>query len=63
MQQEWERGGEERNGYRILVGKTERKGHLGDQVVEGWIILKWILERYDKEKKWAGITIFNREHY
>jgi hypothetical protein len=31
--------GERRNAYRILVGKPE------DQDVDGWTMLKWILER------------------
>jgi hypothetical protein len=39
------RMGERRNAYRILVGKPEGKNHLGDQDVDGWTILKWILER------------------
>jgi hypothetical protein len=37
--------GEERNAYRILVGKPEGKRSLSDQDVGGWIILKLILER------------------
>jgi hypothetical protein len=36
---------EKRNAYRILVRKPEGKNHLEDQDVDGWIILKWILER------------------
>jgi hypothetical protein len=39
--------GEERNAYRILVGKPEGKYHWEDQDVGGWTILKWILERHD----------------
>jgi hypothetical protein len=39
------RMGERRNAYRILVGKPEGKNHLEDQDVDGWTILKWILER------------------
>jgi hypothetical protein len=42
--------GEWRNAYRILVGKPDGKRPLGrdhweDQDVDGWTILKWILER------------------
>jgi hypothetical protein len=34
-----------RNEYRILVGKPEGKRPLGEgQDVSGWTILKWILE-------------------
>jgi hypothetical protein len=34
--------GEKRNAYRLLVG-----GHYEDQYVGGWIILGWILYRWD----------------
>jgi hypothetical protein len=46
---------EERNTYRLLVGKPERKRPLGDQDVCGWIILGWILERWD-EVMWTGLV-------
>jgi hypothetical protein len=36
---------EERNAYRVLVGKPEGSNHWEDQGVDGWTILKWILER------------------
>jgi hypothetical protein len=39
------RMGARRNAYRILVRKPEGKNHLEDQDVDGWTILKWILER------------------
>jgi hypothetical protein len=39
------RMGEKRNAYRILVGKPEGRDHWEDQDVDGWTILKWILER------------------
>jgi hypothetical protein len=35
--------GEERNAYKILVGKPEGNYHWEDQGVGGWTILKWIL--------------------
>jgi hypothetical protein len=37
--------GEKRNAYRILVRIQKEKGHWEDQDVNGWTILKWILER------------------
>jgi hypothetical protein len=39
------RMGEQRNAYRILVGKPEGRSNWEDQDVGGWTILKWILER------------------
>jgi len=39
--------GERRGVYRVLVGKPEGKNHLGDPVVEGRIILKWIFRKWD----------------
>jgi hypothetical protein len=39
------RMGERRNAYRILVGNPEGRNHWEDQNVDGWTILKWILER------------------
>jgi hypothetical protein len=33
--------GEERNTYRIVVGKPVGKRPLEDQDISGWIILKW----------------------
>jgi hypothetical protein len=39
--------GEKRNAYRFLVGKLQGKSHQEDQGTGGWIILLWILERWD----------------
>ena len=39
--------GERRGAYRILVGKPEGKNHLGDPVVDGRIILRWIFRKWD----------------
>jgi hypothetical protein len=47
MGMECSTNGEKSNAYRILVGKPEGKNHYEDQNVDGWIILKKILERYD----------------
>ena len=33
--------------YKILVGKSEGKNHWGDQDVDGRIILRWILRKWD----------------
>jgi hypothetical protein len=37
-----------RNANTVLVGKAERKSrhHLGDQVLDGRIILKWIIDSW-----------------
>jgi hypothetical protein len=43
--------GVERNAYKILVGKPERKDLLEDQDVGRWTILKWILDRME----WCGL--------
>jgi hypothetical protein len=37
--------GDKMNSYRILVGKPEGMRPLEDLDVDGWIILKWVLER------------------
>jgi hypothetical protein len=39
-------GGGGRNACRILVGKPEGRRPLGRPRHRGWIILKWILERW-----------------
>jgi hypothetical protein len=33
--------------YRALVGKSEGRRPLEDLGVDGWIILKWILQKWD----------------
>jgi hypothetical protein len=38
--------GKMRNGYKISVGKPERKYHLKDLSINGRIILEWILGKY-----------------
>ena len=42
-----ERMGEEREMYRVLVGKPEERNHWGDLGVDGWIILGWISRRWN----------------
>jgi hypothetical protein len=38
----------------VLVGKLEGKRLLGDLGVDGWIILRWISERWDVGI-WTGL--------
>ena len=47
--------GERRDVYRVLVGKPEGKGDLGDPVVDGEIILRWIFRKWDVGV-WTGST-------
>jgi len=39
------RMGEEREVYRVLLGKRREGDHWGDLGVDGWIILGWISRR------------------
>ena len=39
--------GERRGVYRVLVGKSEGKNHLGDPGVDGRIKLRWIFRKWD----------------
>jgi hypothetical protein len=39
--------GEEREPYKVLVGKPEGKRPLGVLGVDGWIVLGWISRRWD----------------
>ena len=41
---------EGRGVHKVLVGKPEGKNHWGDQDVDGRIILRWIL------RKWEGVV-------
>ena len=41
---------EERSVHKVLVGKPEGKRPLGDQDLEGRIILRWIF------RKWEGVV-------
>ena len=46
--------GEEREVYRVLLGKPEGRRSLGDLGVDGWIILGWIPRRWDVGI-WTGL--------
>jgi hypothetical protein len=39
--------GDRRGAYRVLVRNPRERGHLEDPGVDGRIILKWILEKWD----------------
>jgi hypothetical protein len=45
--------GEKGNVYRFAVGKLEGMGHLEDTGIDGTIILKWFINKYD-ERGWSG---------
>jgi len=42
--------GEEKGGYRVLVGKREVKTPLGGRGMDGGIILRWMFRKWD----WGG---------
>ena len=41
------RMGERRGVYRVLVGKSEGKSHLGDPSIDGRTIIRWIFRKWD----------------
>jgi hypothetical protein len=47
------RMGKTRVVYRVLVGKPEGKNYLGDPVVDGKTILRWIFRKWDV-RIWTG---------
>jgi hypothetical protein len=51
--------GESRGAYRVLVGKPEGRRPLGRRGVDGRIILKWILEKWDGGMDWI-VFVQNR---
>ena len=48
--------GERRGAFRVLVGKLEGRNHLKDQGVDGRMILKWILEKWDGGMDWFDLA-------
>jgi hypothetical protein len=46
--------GGRRGAYRIMVRKPEGKNHLGDPVLDGRIILKWIFKKW--HGAWTGLS-------
>ena len=44
--------GARRGACRVLVGKHEGRDHLEDLVIDGRIVLKWILEMWDGGMDW-----------
>jgi hypothetical protein len=48
--------GEKRGAYRILVGRPEGGDHLGDPGIDGRIILKWILKKWDGGMHWIELA-------
>jgi hypothetical protein len=47
------RMGERRGIYRVLVGNLRERDHVGDPGVDGRIILRWIIRKWDVEV-WTG---------
>jgi len=48
------RMGEERGLCKVLLGKPEGRRPMGDLVVDGWIILRWISRKWDVGI-WTGL--------
>ena len=48
--------GERRGVYRVLVGKTGERDHLGDAGVDGRIILRWIFRKGCGDIDWIELT-------
>jgi hypothetical protein len=41
--------------YRFVVGNLKERDHLEDLVSDVWIILKWILKKYNG-RTWTGFV-------
>jgi len=48
--------GERRGAYSILMGKPEERVHLEDPGVDGRIILKYILKKWDGAMGWINLA-------
>jgi hypothetical protein len=47
--------GETKGVNRVLMGNLKERDHLGDPVVDGRIILKWIFTKWDVGV-WTGLS-------
>jgi hypothetical protein len=45
-----------RDAYRVLVGKPEGFYHLEEPGIDGTILLKWIVEKWDG-RAWTGLIL------
>jgi hypothetical protein len=48
--------GERSGAYTVLVGKPQRRDHLDDPDVDGRIILKWILRKWNGDMDWTQLA-------
>ena len=44
-----------RGGYRVSVRKSDEKNHLEDTDVDGRIILRWFLRKWDGGMNWIEL--------
>jgi hypothetical protein len=51
--------GARRGAYRVLVGKPEGSNHLKDLGIDGWIILKRILEKLVGVIDWTDLAQYS----
>jgi hypothetical protein len=48
--------GERRGAYWVLMGKPEGRNHLRDLGVDGRIILKWVLQKWDEDMDYIHLA-------